>query len=629
MADEAHAIGPSPSSHSYLNIEKIIEVAKTSAADALHPGYGLLSENPHFAKLLAESNITFIGPNYKAIKSMGDKIECKKIARNAGVNTVPGFIGIVKSVNECVQLANEIGYPVMIKAAAGGGGKGMRVAWNDNEAFEAFKYSSEEAASSFNDERILIEKFISNARHIEIQIIADKFGNVVHLNERECSIQRRNQKIIEESPSVFVDEKLRQHMGSQAVALAKAVSYDSVGTVEFLVDSNKQFYFLEMNTRLQVEHPVTELTVGIDLVEQMIKIANGCKLELKQTDVLHNGWAIEARICAEDPYKNFGVPSIGRIRKYREPLHIKHVRCDSGVKEGSEISVYYDALVCKLITHGSNRKEAISTMISALDSFVLRGVRSNVPLLRDIMTQTDFLTGKMSTNFLQKTYPNGFHGKQLDNDQLLKLCSIAAFIFLRDQIRSRIFLNAEPNYNTLYKFNYCSKNWHFAIVVKDFESYEKVFANIQIKENLSDFRAEIGASVYYVSSNFSFSSPTISLKVNDEEITVQLFSVGNGTGNIAIQYLGTIFEIRVTSEIVAKYYELMPKTISMPHQKTIVAPMPALVKAVLCKVGEKLTEGQEVCIIEAMKMHNSLHASSPGIVKHIHCKTGDTVEENQ
>jgi propionyl-CoA carboxylase alpha chain len=374
MADESYCVGSASSKDSYLNVDAIIDVIQKSHSQAVHPGYGFLSENTDFAKKLAEMGVEFIGPNSAAIHLMGDKIESKIVAKKAGVHTVPGFDGVVNSPEHCVQLAREIGYPVMIKATAGGGGKGMRIAWNDKDAIEGFRFSSQEASSSFGDDRLLIEKFIENPRHIEIQVLCDKHKNAIYLNERECSIQRRNQKVIEEAPSVFVDPDLRKVMGEQAVTLALNVGYDSAGTVEFLVDPKKNFYFLEMNTRLQVEHPITECTTGIDLVHQMIRIAKGHPLKFKQQDIQLKGWSVEARVYAEDPYKKFGMPSIGRLTKYKEPLHIDNIRCDSGVKEGSDISIYYDPLICKLVSYGNNRQQALNTITQALDSYIIRGI---------------------------------------------------------------------------------------------------------------------------------------------------------------------------------------------------------------------------------------------------------------
>ncbi|KAJ8926757.1 hypothetical protein NQ314_020874 [Rhamnusium bicolor] len=393
LADEGVFIGNSPASESYLDKGKIMDAIKQTGAEAVHPGYGFLSENAAFVGMLEDENVTFIGPSAKAITRMGDKLESKRLAMAAGVNTIPGFDGIVKDADHCVDISRSIGYPVMIKASAGGGGKGMRIARNDEDAREGFKLSSQEALSSFGDSRMLVEKFIDNPRHIEIQVLGDKHGNVLYLNERECSIQRRNQKVIEEAPSIFLDEQTRQAMGEQAVSLCKKLGYTSAGTVEFLVNENRKFYFLEMNTRLQVEHPITECITGVDLVQQMVRVAYGHKLNIHQRDIKINGWAIESRVYAEDPYKNFGLPSVGRLHKYIEPTQLPGVRCDSGIEEGSDISVYYDPMICKLVCYGENRKQAIERSIKALDSYIIRGVIHNIPLLRDILTEERFNKG--------------------------------------------------------------------------------------------------------------------------------------------------------------------------------------------------------------------------------------------
>ncbi|UYV79646.1 PCCA [Cordylochernes scorpioides] len=418
MADEAYCIGPAPTSQSYLNMDAILEAVIKSKAEAVHPGYGFLSENMDFSQRLEDAGISFIGPNARAIHAMGDKIESKRIAKEAGVNVIPGFDGVVQSPEECVKIAQSIGYPVMIKASAGGGGKGMRIANNDQEAIDGFRFSQQEAASSFGDDRLLVEKFVDQPRHIEVQVLCDKHGNAIHLNERECSIQRRNQKVIEEAPSTFVTEEMRQNMGNQAISLAQAVGYDSAGTVEFLVDSQRNFYFLEMNTRLQVEHPITECITGIDLVHQMVRVAKGHPLKLRQSDVPLKGWAIESRVYAEDPFKNFGLPSIGRLYKYIEPLQLDQIRCDSGIKEGMEISIYYDPMICKLISYGESRQSAVEKMLRALDLYVIRGVTHNIPLLREIMTEPDFLQGKLTTNYLNHIFPTGFkEGREDVNDE--------------------------------------------------------------------------------------------------------------------------------------------------------------------------------------------------------------------
>ncbi|XP_069061172.1 propionyl-CoA carboxylase alpha chain, mitochondrial isoform X2 [Pleurodeles waltl] len=439
MADEAVCVGPAPTSKSYLNMDAIMDAIRKTGAQAVHPGYGFLSENKEFAKRLTAEGVTFIGPDTHAIQAMGDKIESKLLAKNAKVNTIPGFDGVVKDADEAVRIAGEIGYPVMIKASAGGGGKGMRIAWDDEETREGFRFSSQEAASSFGDDRLLIEKFIDNPRHIEIQVLADKHGNALWLNERECSIQRRNQKVVEEAPSTFLDPGTRKAMGEQAVALAKVVKYSSAGTVEFLVDSKKNFYFLEMNTRLQVEHPITECITGLDLVQEMIRVAKGYPLNYRQEDIPINGWALECRVYAEDPYKSFGLPSIGRLSQYREPLHVEGVRVDSGIQEGSDISIYYDPMISKLVTYGSNRAEALQRMEEALDSYVIRGVTHNVPLLREVITNPLFIEGNITTKFLPDVYPDGFKGHSLTEREKKELLATAVSLYVAAQQRSQRF----------------------------------------------------------------------------------------------------------------------------------------------------------------------------------------------
>ncbi|XP_016876104.1 propionyl-CoA carboxylase alpha chain, mitochondrial isoform X14 [Homo sapiens] len=439
MADEAVCVGPAPTSKSYLNMDAIMEAIKKTRAQAVHPGYGFLSENKEFARCLAAEDVVFIGPDTHAIQAMGDKIESKLLAKKAEVNTIPGFDGVVKDAEEAVRIAREIGYPVMIKASAGGGGKGMRIAWDDEETRDGFRLSSQEAASSFGDDRLLIEKFIDNPRHIEIQVLGDKHGNALWLNERECSIQRRNQKVVEEAPSIFLDAETRRAMGEQAVALARAVKYSSAGTVEFLVDSKKNFYFLEMNTRLQVEHPVTECITGLDLVQEMIRVAKGYPLRHKQADIRINGWAVECRVYAEDPYKSFGLPSIGRLSQYQEPLHLPGVRVDSGIQPGSDISIYYDPMISKLITYGSDRTEALKRMADALDNYVIRGVTHNIALLREVIINSRFVKGDISTKFLSDVYPDGFKGHMLTKSEKNQLLAIASSLFVAFQLRAQHF----------------------------------------------------------------------------------------------------------------------------------------------------------------------------------------------
>ncbi|XP_055924912.1 propionyl-CoA carboxylase alpha chain, mitochondrial-like [Argiope bruennichi] len=618
MADEAYCLGPAPTAKSYLNVEAILDVIQKSSTQAVHPGYGFLSENMDFAQKLEEMGIVFIGPNWKSIAAMGDKIESKRIAAKARVNTIPGFDGVVKTPEECVKIAQEIGYPVMIKASAGGGGKGMRIAWNDKEAMEGFRFSSQEAQSSFGDDRLLVEKFVDNPRHIEMQVLCDKFGNGIYLNERECSIQRRNQKVIEEAPSTFVDENLRKAMGEQAVSLAKAVGYDSAGTVEFLVDSKKNFYFLEMNTRLQVEHPITECITGVDLVQQMIRVAKGHKLKIKQSDVGINGWAIESRVYAEDPYKNFGLPSVGRLYKYIEPNHIPNVRCDSGIQEGSEISIFYDPMICKLITFGETRNAAISTMIKALDAYVIRGVSHNIPLLRDIMTEKNFVEGNLSTKYLYDVYPEGFNGKQLSESEMEHLAALCGCIFVRHETRSRHFLNQPqpPLESTL------PADWNLITEINE--------RNIEllVTEKNHVFEVTVNGKKIIIPGDIHLSAPVLETTIGREPYTCQLIK-HDGAGNLRIRFAGTTFKVRVLTEIAAEYERLMPKKPEKDVSKVVAAPMPGLLKSISCKVGDTVVEGQEVCVIEAMKMQNSLIIGSTGKVKTVHCKEGEAVEEEQ
>uniref|UniRef100_A0A8C9SJI7 Propionyl-CoA carboxylase subunit alpha n=1 Tax=Scleropages formosus TaxID=113540 RepID=A0A8C9SJI7_SCLFO len=557
MADEAVCVGPAPTNKSYLNMDAILEAARQTGAQAVHPGYGFLSENKEFARRLAAHGVTFIGPDTHAIQAMGDKIESKLIAKKAKVNTIPGFDGVVKDAEEAVRIAGEIGYPVMIKASAGGGGKGMRIAWNDEETREGFRFSSQEAASSFGDDRLLIEKFIDNPRHIEIQVLADKHGNALWLNERECSIQRRNQKVVEEAPSTFLDPETRCAMGEQAVSLAKAVQYSSAGTVEFLVDSKKNFYFLEMNTRLQVEHPITECITGLDLVQQMIRVAKGYPLQHRQADIPINGWAIESRVYAEDPYKSFGLPSIGRLSQYQEPVNIPAVRVDSGIQEGSDISIYYDPMISKLVTYGSTRAEALQRMEEALDNYVIRGVTHNIPLLREIITHPRFVSGDISTKFLQEVYPEGFKGHQLSDSERWELLATAVALFVAAQLRSQRFLG-----NLSDELETCSH------VCLPGNSLVCRFLQVDLDGKRVD-----------VSSEWNLASALLPVTVNGTQRTVQCLS-RSASGEIDLQYLGT-----------------------------------------------SVAEGQEICVIEAMKMQNSMTAAKTAKVKSVHCNAGDTVGE--
>uniref|UniRef100_A0A668T4M4 Propionyl-CoA carboxylase subunit alpha n=1 Tax=Oreochromis aureus TaxID=47969 RepID=A0A668T4M4_OREAU len=590
MADEAVCVGSAPTSKSYLNMDAIMDAIRVTGAQAVHPGYGFLSENKEFAKRLAAEGVAFIGPDTHAIQAMGDKIESKLIAKAAKVNTIPGFDGVVKTAEEAVKIAQEIGYPVMIKASAGGGGKGMRIAWNDEETREGFRFSSQEAASSFGDDRLLIEKYIDNPRHIEIQVLADKHGNALWLNERECSIQRRNQKVVEEAPSTFLDPVTRRAMGEQAVQLAKAVQYSSAGTVEFLVDSKKNFYFLEMNTRLQVEHPITECITGLDLVEQMIRVAKGYQLQHTQDDIPINGWAIECRVYAEDPYKSFGLPSIGRLSQYQEPLDLDKVRVDSGIQEGSDISIYYDPMISKLITYGATRAEALGRMEDALDNYVIRGVTHNIPLLREIITHPRFVSGHISTNFLPEVYPDGFKGHQLEADAKRELLASAAVLYITAELRSAKVLGTQRVASTPVE---CS---HWELCVELGEERQ----DVEISKSGTVYTVEMDGAKVEVWGALNLASPLLPLTINGTQRMLQCLS-RDAAGVIVLQYLGTLFKVRVLSKLAAELNSYMPEKVSEDTSSILRSPMPGTVVAVSVKPGDT--------------------------VKSVHCKPGETVGE--
>ncbi|XP_063130718.1 propionyl-CoA carboxylase alpha chain, mitochondrial isoform X2 [Rattus norvegicus] len=580
MADEAVCVGPAPTSKSYLNMDAIMEAIKKTGAQAVHPGYGFLSENKEFAKCLAAEDVTFIGPDTHAIQAMGDKIESKLLAKRAKVNTIPGFDGVVKDADEAVRIAREIGYPVMIKASAGGGGKGMRIAWDDEETRDGFRFSSQEAASSFGDDRLLIEKFIDNPRHIEIQVLGDKHGNALWLNERECSIQRRNQKVVEEAPSIFLDPETRRAMGEQAVALAKAVKYSSAGTVEFLVDSQKNFYFLEMNTRLQVEHPVTECITGLDLVQEMILVAKGYPLRHKQEDIPISGWAVECRVYAEDPYKSFGLPSIGRLSQYQEPIHLPG-----------------------LVTYGSDRAEALKRMEDALDSYVIRGVTHNIPLLREVIINTRFVKGDISTKFLSDVYPDGFKGHMLTPSERDQLLAIASSLFVASQLRAQRF----QEHSRVPVIRPDVAKWELSVKLHD-EDHTVVASN-----NGPTFNVEVDGSKLNVTSTWNLASPLLSVNVDGTQRTVQCLSRDAG-GNMSIQFLGTVYKVHILTKLAAELNKFMLEKVPKDTSSTLCSPMPGVVVAVSVKPGDMVAEGQEICVIEAMKMQNSMTAGKMGKV---------------
>ena len=604
LADEAISIGGSSSAESYLVIEKIIDACKKTKAEAVHPGYGFLSENEEFARALEESGIAFIGPNHKAIVSMGDKIESKKIAEEASVNVIPGYTKAIKDEKEAVKIAKEIGYPVMLKASAGGGGKGMRVVNNDDECVDGFQRAKNESQASFGDDRIFAEKFITEPHHIEIQILADKKGNAVFLGERECSIQRRHQKVVEEAPSPFINDQTRQEMGAQAIALAKAVDYESAGTVEFIVDKNQNFYFLEMNTRLQVEHPVTEMVTGIDLVEQMIKVAYGEELDIKQNDIKTNGWAIESRVYAEDPYREF-MPSIGRLSKYLTPEHSENVRVDTGIREGSEVSMFYDPMIAKLITHGENRDETIENMMNAIDQYVIDGLSHNLNFLSSIMHNKTFQSGYTTTDFIEQEYSEGFKGELITEEEFEIFASILGACHLSNQM----------------KLNHLHVNEKQYIV-----SFEEQNVEIVIKKDGDNFVTDVNNNEYHLSLNSQSNDPRITCLVNGKNMVVQ---VRRKKPRYQLVHKGKIAIALISEKRVAELNELMPEKIPQDMSKFLLSPMPGLLIKVCVEEGQEVKAGEELAVVEAMKMENSLRASKDLKIKSILGSEGDNLSVDQ
>jgi len=620
MADEAVHIGPPPAAQSYLVIEKIVEACKQTGAEAVHPGYGFLSEREAFPLALAEAGIVFIGPNPKAIAAMGDKIESKRMAAKAKVSTVPGYLGEIADAAEAARIAEEIGYPVMIKASAGGGGKGMRIAHNRRELEEEFDAARSEAKASFGDDRVFIEKFIVNPRHIEIQVLGDKHGNVIHLGERECSIQRRNQKIIEEAPSPLLDEKTRKAMGEQAVALAKAVGYDSAGTVEFVAGQDKSFYFLEMNTRLQVEHPVTEMITGIDLVEQMIRIAAGEELKIRQKDVTFTGWAIESRIYAEDPFRNF-LPSTGRLVKYRPPAQGSGegmaVRIDTGVAEGGEISMYYDPMIAKLITHAPTREAAIELQAQALDAFYIDGIKHNIPFLTALMQHPRWRAGNLSTTFIQEEYPNGFEPRTPEGEDLQILAAVAAAIDHLHNCRRRKITGQMPGRPVTFAKRRVVDvgNGVRRRVIVDGELNGPTTVTLLDDDGNPSETLEI-ASKWWPG------EPVWSGMVRDRDVSVQVRPILNG---FELSYRGVRVPARVYTEREAELAALMPVKAAADTSKVLLCPMPGLVKAIYVEAGQEVKAGDPLAVVEAMKMENTLRAERDGIVKLVNAKPGDSL----
>ena len=618
MADEAVLIGPPAAAESYLLIEKIVEACRKTGAEAVHPGYGFLSEREAFPRALAQAGIVFIGPNPGAIAAMGDKIESKKAAAKANVSTVPGHLGVIEDEKHAVKIADEIGYPVMIKASAGGGGKGMRIAHSTSEVAEGFGLAKAEAKSSFGDDRVFIEKFIVDPRHIEIQVLGDKHGNVIYLGERECSIQRRNQKVIEEAPSPLLDETTRRKMGEQAVALAKAVNYDSAGTVEFVAGQDKSFYFLEMNTRLQVEHPVTELITGIDLVEQMIRIAAGEKLSLAQKDVTLTGWAVESRVYAEDPFRNF-LPSIGRLVKYRPPAEASRdgitVRNDTGVQEGGEISIYYDPMIAKLVTHAPSRAAAIDAHSHALDAFYIDGIRHNIPFLSALMSHPRWREGNLSTGFIAEEFPGGFTARAPEGETARRLAAVGAAIDhvlgeRKRQISGQ--LNGRPVQREGRRAVWLDRQEIILDVGREADGIAVRFVD-------GEGRA---GQAHYLVSPWTPGQPVWQGTIDAQPVAVQVRAIPNG---IRLAHQGFEVPVYVFTEAEAASARLMPVAVAADTGKKLLCPMPGLVVSIAVTEGQEVKAGETLAVVEAMKMQNVLRAERDGTVKKIHAAAGATL----
>ncbi len=612
MADEAIHLGPPPSAQSYLLIDKIVQTCKDTGAEAVHPGYGFLSEREAFAEALAKIGVAFIGPNVKAIAAMGDKIESKKLAVAAKVSTVPGFVGEIKDADHAKQIAKDIGYPVMVKASAGGGGKGLRIVHEESELVQAIQSSQNEARASFGDDRLFVEKFVTEPRHIEIQLIGDKHGNVIYLNERECSIQRRHQKVIEEAPSPFLDEATRKAMGEQSVALAKAVGYDSAGTVEFIVDKDRNFYFLEMNTRLQVEHPVTELITGLDLVELMIRSAAGEKLAVTQKDVKRDGWAIESRIYAEDPYRGF-LPSTGRLSRYRPPHEGSRdgitVRNDTGVYEGGEISMFYDPMIAKLCTHGKTRDAAIDAMASALDEFRIEGINHNIDFLTAIMHHERFRDGRLTTGFIAEEYPDGFHGAPLSKDAKRRAAAaVVAAELAREDRASKITGTLNGAHKVI--------GGEFVVTLND----ETLIEGAQLDGN--KLHARIEGEAYEAEFDWKLGTPVMHLKDARGKFAVQITRV---QGGYRLNHGGAMINATVHRPRVAALAALMPIKLPPDTSKLLLCPMPGLIVSVNVEEGQDVEAGETLAVVEAMKMENVLKAERAGKVKKVNAAKGDSL----
>ncbi|WP_417798265.1 acetyl-CoA carboxylase biotin carboxylase subunit [Terasakiella pusilla] len=614
MADEAVHIGPAQSNQSYLVMDNILAAIKQTGAQAVHPGYGFLSENASFFDALEKEGIAFIGPEKLAIQAMGDKIESKKLAQKAGVSTVPGYTDVVRDTDHAVEIAAEIGYPVMLKASAGGGGKGMRVAHNEEECRDGFERATSEAKSSFGDDRVFIEKFIEEPRHIEIQVLADTHGNAIYLAERECSIQRRHQKVIEEAPSPFLDEATRKSMGEQAVALAKAVNYRSAGTVEFIVDKNRNFYFLEMNTRLQVEHPVTELITGVDLVEEMIRVADGQELSIKQEDVKINGWAMESRIYAEDPFRNF-LPSTGRLTKYRPPVESDTVRVDTGVYEGGEISMFYDPMIAKLITYGKDREEATANMRQALDEYYIRGVGHNISFLNAVMSKQRFIDGDLTTNFIAEEYPDGFDASMVPQKDPKQLVAVACFM-KRMETEREVMISGQMEGGRGRTIN---DDW---VVLYNDEKF-----NATVTPNETDgYDVKIDGTTLHIRSEWTFGEPLFFADINGHEMCVQ---VDRRAVGYDLFHAGAQATVKVLSQTQAALNELMPFKAPPDLSAFLLSPMPGLLLSVAVEEGQEVKAGEELCVIEAMKMENIMRAEKDVVIKKVHTSAGSSLSVDE
>jgi propionyl-CoA carboxylase alpha chain len=633
LADEAVLIGPAASRESYLVADKIIAAAKQTGAQAIHPGYGFLSENSGFAKRVEEEGLVFIGPKHYSIAAMGDKIESKKLAAAAGVNCIPGVNDAIETAERAVDIAKGIGYPVMIKASAGGGGKGLRVAYNDKEAFDGFTSCRNEARNSFGDDRVFVEKFVEEPRHIEIQLIGDAHGNVLYLNERECSIQRRHQKVIEEAPSPFISDTTRKAMGEQAVLLAKAVKYQSAGTVEFVVGKDQSFYFLEMNTRLQVEHPVTECITGLDLVELMIRVAAGEKLPITQADVQRNGWAMECRINAEDPFRNF-LPSTGRLVRFQPPTetmfasdttHLQGVRVDTGVQDGGEIPMFYDSMIAKLIVHGKDRLDAIAKMREALNGFVIRGVSSNIPFQAALLAHPKFVAGDFNTGFIAENYAKGFSAEDVPHDDADFLVALAAYLNRRYRNRATAISGQLEGHEVQIGDDFAvitlgplGHNSTQAVHVTDFEG--KTGSSL----------VTVGASSYKICSTVKLGAIRVEGTSNGQPFTAQVErGVGKNPLAIRVNHNGTQIDVLVLSRRAAELHALMPFKAPPDMSRYVLSPMPGLLVDVAVQVGQKVLAGERVAVIEAMKMENVLFAIADGVVGKVLAAKGESLTVDQ